>query len=76
MGEHLTILFVHQAERISVHLETFSSYERLVLCFQNAKIPLRIDISEWGEATSAALLPPSLPDVKPQLVISGCGFIW
>lgn len=57
MGKHLTILFVHEAERAIVHLETFSSYERLVLYFQNAKNPLRTGISEWGEATSAALLP-------------------
>ena len=40
--------FVYKAERTSVHLETFSSYEKLVLYFQNAKNPLRTDISEWG----------------------------
>lgn len=76
MGEHLTILFVHEAERASVHLETFNSYERLVLYFQNAKNPLRTDIFERGEATSVALISSSLPDVKPQLLISGYGFIW
>lgn len=75
MGQHLTILFVHEAERANVHLETFNSYERLVLCFQNAKNPLRTDVSEWGEATSAALFSPSLPDVRPQLLLSGCGLI-
>lgn len=47
-GEHLTMPFVHKAERTSVHLETFNSYERLVLYFQNAKNPLRTDISEGG----------------------------
>lgn len=76
MGEHLTILFVHEAKRANVHLETFNSYERLVLYFQNAKNPLSTDISEWGEATSAILLSSSWPDVKPQLLVSGCEFIW
>lgn len=72
MEEHLTILFVHEAERASVHLETVNSYERLVLYFQNARNPLRTGIFEWGEATSVALLSSSLP----QLLISGCRFFW
>lgn len=65
--------FVHKAERPSVRLETFNSYERLVLYFQNAKNPLRTNISESGEATSAALLSPSLPDIKPQPLVSDVG---
>lgn len=43
--EHLAILSVHEAERSEIHLETFNISERLVLYFQNAKTPLRTDIS-------------------------------